>query len=358
MHFGLNKFIIIPSIIVLLFLQACKNGEPIALSFKTPEQGQTVKIGDEININIDLPASASLKSIHYLMDGELFSTKKDASTVKLPTKDLKLGYRLITAIVAHDDNIDTLTINIVLKSDIKPINIAYNVIKTFPHDTSAYTEGLSYVDGKLLESTGEKGASLLKWVDLNSGKTLQKTELDPQYFGEGSLKIGNKIIMLTWQENIGFIFDAKTLKQLGTFPYQNSREGWGLAFDGKQILRTDGSNRIWKMNKETYMEEGFIEVYDHAGEVKNLNEMEFIDGKIYANVYLTNMILIINPTSGKVEASIDLSALVPKNFFKTEYEEQNNVLNGIAWDAIGKRLFVGGKKWPNLYQIKLDLQSL
>lgn len=357
MHFGQNKFTITPFIIVLLLLQACKNEEPIVLSFKSPEQGQTVKIGDEIDLKVDIPTSVSLKSINYLLDGQLIENRKDANAVKLNTKDLKLGYRLISAIVAHDDKIDTITVNIVLKSNMKPINVAYKVIKTFPHDTSAYTEGLSYVNDKLLESTGEKGASLLKWVDLNSGKTLQQTKLDPEYFGEGSLKIGNKIIMLTWQENTGFIFDATTLKQLGTFPYQESREGWGLAFDGTHILRTDGSNRIWKMNKETYKEEGFIEVYDDAGEVKYLNEMEFIDGKIYANVYLTNTILIINPTSGKVEASIDLSALVPKNFFKTIDEEQNNVLNGIAWDAKGKRLFVGGKKWPKLYQIELDLRS-
>lgn len=354
MHFGQNKFTITLFIALLLVLQACKNEIPIAFSFKSPEQGQTIKIGHEIELQLDIPPTVSLKSINYLLDGKLISTKQDASTVKLPTKDLKLGYRLITAIVAHDDKIDTLTINIVLKSDIKPVTLNYKVIKTFPHDTSAYTEGLSYVDGKLLESTGEHGASFLKWVDLNSGKTVQQTKLGDEYFGEGSLKIGHKIIMLTWKENKGLIFDATTLKQLGTFPYQESREGWGLAFDGKQILRTDGSNRIWKMNKETYKEEGFIEVYDDAGEVKYLNEMEFIDGKIYANVYLTNTIIIIDPHSGKVEASVDLSALVPKNFYKTPNEEQNNVLNGIAWDAKGKRLFVGGKKWPKLYQIEIN----
>ncbi len=356
MHFGQYKLIVF--IALLLFLQACKNENAVTLSFKSPNQGQTVKVGDEIDINIDLSTAVSLKSVQYLLDGKLFATKQDATSVKLPTKDLKLGYRLITAIVNHDDQIDTLTINIVLKSDVKPVAIDFKVIKTFPHDTSAYTEGLSYVDGKLLESTGEKGQSQLKWVDLNSGKTLQQTKLDDQYFGEGSLKIGDKIIMLTWQENIGFIFDAKTFKQLGTFPYQNSREGWGLAFDGKQVLRTDGTNRIWRMNKETYKEEGYIEVYDDMGEVRNLNEMEFIDGKIYANVYLSNKIVIIDPNSGKVEANIDLSALVPKRFFKTDFEAQNNVLNGIAWDAAGKRLFVTGKKWPKLYQIEIDLRSL
>ncbi|MES2650822.1 MAG: glutaminyl-peptide cyclotransferase [Bacteroidota bacterium] len=354
MHFGQYKLKLIVVIALLLVLSGCKNTDSFMLSFKSPEPGQTVKIGDEIDISIDIPATVSLQSINYLLDGKLISTKQDAKPIKLPTKDLKLGYRLITAIVAHDDQIDTITTNIVLTSDIKPEDIAYKVIKIFPHDTSAYTQGLSYVDGKLLESTGQLDKSLLKWVDLNSGKTLQQTKLDAQYFGEGSLKIGNKIIMLTWLQNIGLVFDANTLKQLGTFPYEKSKEGWGLAFDGKQILRTDGSNRIWMMNKETYKEEGYIEVYDDAGEVKSLNEIEYINGKIYANVYLTNKIVVINPTSGKVEATIDLSALVPKNFFKVE-EEGNNVLNGIAWDAAGKRLFVTGKKWPKLYQI--DLRS-
>ena len=353
MHSGLHKITTILFFLLLLTLQACKDKNLIPLSFKSPEQGQTVKVGDEVELKVDIPPTTVLKSISYLLDDNLISTKQDAKAVKLNTKDLRLGYRIITAIVDHDDQIDTLRINIVLKSDMKPVAIKYNVIKTFPHDTSAYTEGLSYVDGKLLESTGEKGASLLKWVDLNSGKTLQQTKLDDQYFGEGSLKIDDKIIMLTWQENVGFVFDAKTLKQLGTFPYQESREGWGLAFNGKQILRTDGSNRIWLMNKETYKEEGFIEVYDELGEVDSLNEIEFIDGKIYANVYLTHKIIIINPKSGRVEAMIDLSALVPKNYFKTTEAEQNNVLNGIAWDAAGRRLLVTGKKWPKIFQIEL-----
>ena len=353
MHSGLHKITKILFFLLFLTLQACKDKNSIALSFKSPEQGQTVKVGDEVELQVDIPSTSVLKSISYLLDGNLISTKQNAKAVKLNTKDLKLGYRLITAIVNHDNQIDTLNINIVLKSDMKPVAIKYNVIKTFPHDTSAYTEGLSYVDGKLLESTGEKGTSLLKWVDLNTGKMLQQTKLEDQYFGEGSLKIDDKIIMLTWKENVGFVFDAKTLKQLGTFPYEESKEGWGLAFNGKQILRTDGSNRIWLMNKETYKEEGFIEVYDELGEVGNLNEIEFIDGKIYANVYLTNKIIIINPQSGKVEATIDLSALVPKNYFKTTEAEQNNVLNGIAWDAAGKRLLVTGKKWPKMFQIEL-----
>ncbi|MGF1923866.1 MAG: glutaminyl-peptide cyclotransferase [Bacteroidia bacterium] len=351
MHFGPYRIVCIA---LLLIYTSCKNSETVTLTFKSPDQGQTVKVGDEIDVAVGLPPSTSIKSIEYLIDGKLFSAKKDSSSVKLPTKDLKLGYRLISAIVAYDNNVDTVTLNIVLTSDIKPKEVSYEVINTFPHDTSAYTQGLAFIDGKFLESTGELGKSVLKWVQLNSGKTLQQVKLDDQYFGEGSLKIGNKIIMLTWRENVGLIFDATTFKQIGTFPYEQSREGWGLAFDGKNILRTDGTNRVWLMNAGTYKEEGYIEVYDDAGEVKNLNEIEYINGKIYANVYMTNKIVIINPASGKVEASIDLSALVPKNFFK-EDEEENNVLNGIAWDAKANRLFVTGKKWPKLFEIKLSL---
>lgn len=353
MHFGQPKSILVSFIALLLIFIGCKSTESFTISFKSPDPGQTIKFGDDIDIVVDVPTGASLTSIQYLVDGKTIATNQDAKPVKLPTNALKLGYRLITVVVNHDDQTDTLTTNIVLKSDIKPLNIAYRVINTFPHDTSAYTQGLSYVDGRLLESTGQLGFSAVKWVDLTSGKTLKQTKLDQQYFGEGSVKIGNKIIMLTWRENIGFIFDASTLKQLGTFPYEQSREGWGLAFDGKNILKTDGSNRVWKLNAQTYKEEGYIEVYDDAGAVEKLNEMEYIDGKIYANVYMSNKIVIINPESGKVEATIDLSALEPKDYFK-DGEEDNYVLNGIAWDAIGKRLFVTGKKWPKLFQIELN----
>lgn len=360
MHFGLlKKSIISPlgKLIGLAFIIAltfsCSNDESVSIVFSKPNQGDNFNIGDQINIKLDVPKDVKIDSVTYLLDGKLLSKHANADSVLLPTTNLPLGYRLISAIITKGDKRDTINTNIVLKTNKVPKLLTYKVVKTMPHDTSAYTEGLSYIDGKLLESTGEKGASELKYVDLNSGKTLQKTKLDPQYFGEGSLKVGDKIIMLTWQENIGFVFDAKTFKQIGTFPYQNSREGWGLTFDGKNILRSDGSNRIWLMNASTYKEESYLEVYDNNGPVNSINELEFIDGKIYANVYLTNKIIIINPLTGEVESQIDLTALVPKDFFKTTDEVQNNVLNGIAWDSNGKRLFVTGKKWPKLYQIEI-----
>ena len=339
-------------ICLALLFAACKD-ERTAINFSSPNQGDNFYLGDDIKLKLDISENADVNSVAYFIDGKLINTGKPSDSALLKTANLPLGYRLITAIITQGDVKDTINTNIVLTTRRVPEKLNYTVVKAFPHDTSAYTEGLSYVDEKLLESTGEKGASQLKYVDLKSGKTLQKTQLDPQYFGEGSLKIGDKIIMLTWQENLGFVFDGKTLKQLGTFPYEQSREGWGLTFDGKNILRSDGTNKIWLMNASTYKEERFIEVYDQNGALDRLNELEFINGKIYANVYLTNKIVIINPQNGEVEAEIDLTELVPQNYFKTSTEVDNNVLNGIAWDANGKRLFVTGKKWPKLYQIEI-----
>lgn len=360
MHSGLPKKPLLTyfdKLILLLFISimlSCDHNETHStLSFAAPGQGDTFDVGNEVKVKLNIPEGENVTSVSYLVDGKILSTKQNQDSISLSTKNFPLGYRIISAIVKHNGKLDTITTNIVLKSNRPPKKLSYSIVGTFPHNTNAYTEGLSFVDGKLLESTGEKGASELKYVDLKTGKDLQKIQLEPQYFGEGSLKIGNQIIMLTWQENIGLIFDAKTFKQLGTFPYQNSREGWGLTFDGKNILRTDGSNRIWRMNAKTFKEESYLEVCDHKGPVANLNELEYIDGKIYANVYLSTKIIRIDPVSGEVEAELDLSALVPKNYYKTSEEEQNNVLNGIAWDQKGKRLFVGGKKWPKLYEIKI-----
>jgi glutamine cyclotransferase len=359
MHFGqLNKKLIPFNYILLLIfcavLGACKDKNKFDSTFFEPTQGQNFNSGDTIKFKLDTDKDSKIDSVIYLMDNHIIAKKKNGDSVQITTANLPLGYRMISAIITKGKEKDTISTNIVLRTNHAPIKLKYTVVNTFSHSTSSYTEGLSYVEGKFLESTGEKGASTLKYVDLKTGKDLQMVKLAPEFFGEGSLKIENKIIMLTWQENMGFIFDAKTLKQTGTFPYQSSREGWGLTFDGKTILRTDGTNRIWRMNAKTYREEGYLEVYDNNGPVDSLNELEYIDGKIYANVYLTTKIVRIDPVSGAVEAEIDLSALVPKNYFKTDEEAQNNVLNGIAWDKSRRRLFVTGKKWPKLYEIAIS----
>lgn len=356
MLFGLmRKITTVLLLSTTLFQFACNNKVGSYITFKNPLQGESFNSGKPVKIELDIPEKTEIQTISYLLDGKQFAEKTTKEFVTLDTKNLPLGYRMLTAIVKSGDQTDTITNNIILTTDKKPVKLKYTLVNTFPHDTSSYTQGLSFVDGKLLESTGRKGLSQLKYVDVSTGKAIKTVPLKPEYFGEGSVKVGSQIIVLTWQENVGLVYDATTLEEKATFPYQASREGWGLTYDGKQLLRSDGSNKIWFMNATTFKEESFIEVYDHKGAVEQLNELEYIDGKLYANVYGANKIVIIDPKTGIVEAEVDLSKLVPKNYFKDEYEIGNNVLNGIAYDVVGKRLFVTGKKWPNLFEIKLQL---
>jgi len=359
MHFGQLNTPVKKSGSVLLFfvlmsamvLTSCKEEEDKSevLGFKLPEQGQSYGLGEEVKVQLDIPAETKINSVSYLLDGKPVGSKNNTEAFAIQTNDLSLGYKLITAVVDDGTKKDTVTINIVLKSAIKPSEYSYKVLNVFPHDTTSYTQGLEYHNGKFLESTGEYGQSTLRWVELQSGKALQKIELDKQYFAEGSTLVGDKIIMLTWQENIGFVYDAKSLKQESTFPYQNSRQGWGLAYDGKRLIKSDGTNRVWFLNAADYKEEGSIDVYDNNGQVDQLNELEYIDGKIYANVYMTDKIAVIDPKTGAVERYINLAGLLPE---RDKYAN-TDVLNGIAWDAAGKRLFVTGKKWDKLFQIEL-----
>ncbi|TDQ06558.1 glutaminyl-peptide cyclotransferase [Pedobacter metabolipauper] len=358
MHFGrvnIKALVVLCSVSSILLISSCNkntNGGSY-LSFKLPEQGQTFKVGDPVKIELDIPKGEKLTGVSYLLDGKPVGNKDSSEPLVLQTTGLSVGYKLITAIIDTENKKDTATINIVLNAANKPQDYSYKVVNVYPHDTTSYTQGLEFHEGRFLESTGEKGSSTLRWVDLASGKALQRINLDNQYFGEGATLVGDKIAMLTWQENIGFVFDARTLKQLSTFPYKNSREGWGLCFDGRRLIKSDGTNRLYFLNKDTFEEESMIDVYDDKGAVEYINELEYIDGKIYANIYQQDYIVVIDPGTGVVEKKINLSGLLAKGYFKNDNEAANDVLNGIAWDNKGKRLFVTGKKWPKLFEITL-----
>lgn len=357
MHFGLAdtlknmKLVIMTILCSTVVLSSCKTSEDKTsfAGFKLPEQGQSFSLGQEIKVELDVPTGITVKQVSYLLDGKSLGTQQGAGSYTIPTQGLGLGYKQITAILDSGKDKDTVTTNIVLKSGIKPELFSYKVLNVFPHDTSSYTQGLEYHQGRLLESTGEYGHSTLRWVDLRTGRSLQKINLDPQYFAEGSTLIGNQIVLLTWRENVGFTYDAKTLKQNGTFNYQNSREGWGLTYNGKQLIKSDGTNRIWFLNTQGYQEESYIDVYDDQGPVDQLNELEYINGNIYANIYQSDKIAIIDPHTGVVKAYIDLTGILPA---KDKFSN-TDVLNGIAWDSSGKRLFVTGKKFDKLFEIEL-----
>ena len=231
--------------------------------------------------------------------------------------------------------------------DTRPPVYGYEVVRTFPHDPTAFTQGLVISDGVLLESTGRAPSSVRR-VRLEDGVVLQKHELAPEYFGEGLTEFDGRLITLTWNNGVGFVWNAADLKPIARFSYTG--EGWGLTHDGTRLILSDGSAALRFLDPATFAETGRVAVTLNGRPVRQLNELEWIDGEVWANVWQTNYILRIDPASGNVVGIIDLSGLLPAGTIK---DPNDDVLNGIAWDAATRRLFVTGKNWPSLFEIRL-----
>ena len=230
-----------------------------------------------------------------------------------------------------------------------PALYGYRVVKTYPHDSRAYTQGLVYRDGVLFESTGLNGRSTLRRVRLETGEVLHQHQLEARYFGEGLVDWGGQLIQLTWQTNVGFVYDLKTLKPLRQFAYPG--EGWGLTHDGKRLIMSDGqpSGELRYLDPTSLKETGRLTVRDQGRPVAMLNELEFVRGEIFANIYQTDRLARIDPATGRVVGWVDLSGLL-----SAVERRDTDVLNGIAYDQAGDRLFVTGKLWPRLFEITLE----
>ena len=227
----------------------------------------------------------------------------------------------------------------------------YRIVHVYPHDHEAFTQGLEYRGGFLYEGTGLNGRSTLRKVDLQTGRVLQEIPVDRQYFGEGITLINSRILELTWKANQGFMYDLASFRSLGEFSYPG--EGWGLTNDGHHIYMSDGTAHIRVWDPSTLQETRRITVHDGAQSVDMLNELEYVHGEIYANVWQTDRIAIINPSDGIVKGWIDLTGLLTP----AEAADGADVLNGIAYDSLGDRLFVTGKLWPKLFEIQLVRKS-
>jgi glutamine cyclotransferase len=222
----------------------------------------------------------------------------------------------------------------------------YHIVNKYPHDRTAFTQGLEYHDGFLYEGTGLNGKSTLRKVKLETGEILQQVKLGSAFFGEGITVLPHQIVQLTWQTSVGFVYDRDTLRQSRTFNYPG--EGWGLTNDGKRLYMSDGSAQIRYWDPSTLQEQQRITVRDHGTDVSNLNELEWVKGEIYANIWMTDRVARISPQDGRVVGWIDLTGLLD-----APTRAQTDVLNGIAYDAVKNRLFVTGKLWPTLFEIQL-----
>lgn len=329
---------------IMATMVGCKT-QKNKLEFVHPDSGKRIAYGEQVKLTLNFP-NAAIDSVVYSVDGNVLVTKQDTGSVVFDTKEYGLGDRSLSAKVYAEGKEDIAYSNVMVLPPAAQ-NYGFEVVKSYPHDEHAFTQGLQYVDGVLYESTGRYEQSQLRKVDLGTGKVLKSIPLDAQYFGEGMTVVGDKIVQLTWRENMAIIYNKNNFERVGSFNYGNSKEGWGLTYDGTRLIKSDGTNKLYFLNATTGAEESSIAVYDENGTVDSINELEYIEGKVYANIYTKEIIVIINPETGAVEGRINLVGMYDEN-----RQPVDNEMNGIAYDAVGKRLFVTGKLWTKLFEIK------
>lgn len=317
----------------------------------SPSSGSKVNWVDTLTITYK-PTSGATKvdSSKLTINGiDVAKQEGELSYKWITPKNTKVGNTPITLSIWHDGGKLCLLNTMVKVHPFAPIFYDYEVVNTYPHSTDAYTQGLFYHDGFLYEGTGQNGKSTLRKVELKTGKVLKSVALEKEYFGEGISLLNNKIYQLTWESRKGFVYDANTFERVSEFTYPT--EGWGLTTDGKYLIMSDGSSIIRFLDPETFKEIRRIEVYTNKGSIIYLNELEYINGEIWANVFTQDSILSIDPETGCVTRIVDMRNLLPANLYTGDTEE---VLNGIAYDkSRGGNLYVTGKNWPKLYEIKL-----
>jgi len=286
------------------------------------------------------------------MDEKLiFSSTNIESTFAIETADLNVGNHLLKVIATKEDNqVGENYAEFLLLSDEKPIKYGYKVVNVFPHDPKHFTQGLEIHDGFLYEGTGQQGQSAIYKKNMNNWKIVKEHKIDNQHFGEGITILNGKLYELTYQSRIGFIYDINTFDLLKTWTYK-SPEGWGLTNDGTSLIMSDGTENLTFIDPQTFKVIKRIQACSNETVIKNLNELEYINGEIWANIWMTDIIVRINPNSGKVKGEIDLSGLLG-NYFASRNPEED-VLNGIAYDPVKNRIFVTGKLWPKLFEIDI-----
>ncbi|MEM6517197.1 MAG: glutaminyl-peptide cyclotransferase [Bacteroidota bacterium] len=326
-----------------MFLIACgKSNDDQKLTINTNSAKDVFSIDDTIELSINNPENIEIGSIKFSLNGKKITKSHDL-------KNEKLGQLEITAKIKTEDSEEVIKKNITILNNQKPDLYTYKVLNEYPHDITSYTQGLEFRGADLYESTGQYKESKLRKINYETGEILKNVNLDDQYFAEGLTILDNKIYQLTWKENTGFVYDLETFQKESSFTYGKSKEGWGLCNDAQVIYKSDGTENIWLLNPETLAENSKIQVYTNKGKIVGINEMEYINGKIYANRYQKNGVAIINPNNGAVEGVIDFSPLRKM----VKQHDGLDVLNGIAYNPVTKTIFVTGKRWDKLFEVEI-----
>ncbi|MEM1258172.1 MAG: glutaminyl-peptide cyclotransferase [Bacteroidota bacterium] len=333
-----------------LLADSCSNGEDPSKFFEIQLEGRKKQFqdGDLIGIAIKNKKEKDIKKVVYFLEDEEIEIKDG----KITLESTSLGNKVLKAKVEYDDTFVEIEKNIRILSKTVPQVYTYNVLNTYPHDKNAFTQGLEFHGDTLFESTGNPSnvsKSVLRKLNFETGKIYGEVDLDKSVFGEGLTIFGNKVVQLTWQSGIGYTYNASTLEKTGSFSYGNSKEGWGLCNDGQVIYKSDGTEKIWKLDPNTLAEEGYIETVTHKSIFNKANELEFANGKIYANVWQKQSMMIIDPKTGAIEGVINFGGLQDR----VEQHPDLDVLNGVAYHPKRKTFFVTGKNWNKLFEVEI-----
>ncbi|WP_425237356.1 glutaminyl-peptide cyclotransferase [Ulvibacterium sp.] len=340
------KFITINSFWLLFLACGSGNTKPSSL-FAIELEGNKNKFkkNETVAIGLKNKKEKTIHSVTYSIDGKEMPISGNTITLDIPT----LGNKLLKATVDYDESSVEITKKIKVLASKAPEIYTYKIINEYPHDINAYTQGLEFHNDTLYESTGQKGTSWLRKLDFEKGEVLHQIDLDDTYFGEGITILNGKIYQLTWRGRIGFVYDLKSLKKLDNFQYGKSKEGWGLTNDGDKIFKSDGTEKIWFLDPGTLTEIGNIQTVTDKSIFNMANELEYVDGKIYANVYQKESMMIIDANSGAIEGVVNFGGLKKK----VTQHEKLNVLNGVAYHPKRKTFFVTGKNWDKLFEVQI-----
>lgn len=344
----------------LLFLGtiliACGNDheeETSEFSLQIGENKTEFQLGESIHAQINSAGKGKIDSVVYFLQDQRLQKILNEDALSYTFESEKLGRWDFTAKIYVDGKAEELKQQITLYNDTPPLSYSYEIVNSYPHDPEAYTQGLEFYNDELYESTGQYGNSSLRKVDLETGEVLKSVNLDKTYFGEGITILNDKIFQLTWKGGRGFVYDINTFQQIDefAFKYDQSVEGWGLTNNGEKIYKSDGTEKIWILNPETLAEESFIQTLTHRTVSTKLNELEWVEGKIYANTYQKDGVAIINPENGAVEGVINFQGLRDNLGNTGDLDPLNDVLNGIAYNPNTKKLYVTGKDWDTLFEV-------
>lgn len=317
----------------------------------SPDENAGFKLNQSVKVTLSLQDRKSVPdSVSLYFDGAYVTAiKSDPWSYSIPASlNLKTGRKSIKVTAYKDGRPqNTVTRFMIIYSDVIPKKYGYKVVHVYSHNRDAFTQGLVYNNGVLFEGTGQETGSSLREEELETGKVIRQHNLDDALFGEGIALYKDRIYQITWKSKIGFVYNKSDFKLINKIYY--STEGWGLTTINDRIVMSDGTNILYFFEPEMFTVASKIEVYDNEKKVDQLNELEYINGEIWANIWMTDVIARIDPKSGKVIAYVDLKDILPK----TDRNEDTDVLNGIAYDSAAKRTFVTGKRWPKLFEIKL-----